>query len=118
MSRNVFSRLPRGLLLVMTTVAVTGIAWKSASMSGMDWQPPPAVGDGLCSQACEVEACLRFWGTDADTERRCVSEAATRVGDLRRAGPDHMCVQRCFQHGSPVELSLLEGVPSRSLETQ
>jgi hypothetical protein len=96
----------------------TILAWTSASTATFAWNPPPpAVGDGLCSRACEADACLRFVeaDADADTQRRCVSEAALRLGDLRRAGPDQACIQRCIQHGSPVELTLLDGVEPSSL---
>ena len=109
MSRNVFGLVPCGAVIVVTTMAFTLLAWTSASTASVAWNPPPpAVGDELCSRACELDACLRFEGADADTERRCASEAALRVEDLRRAGPDHACVQRCVLHGPPVELSLLD----------
>ena len=108
MSRNVFGQLPLSAALLVAAMAAAGVGWTSASTAGSAWNPPPApVAHGLCSQACEVQACLEFAGGVADAERTCATTASHRVRDLRRAGPDQACVQKCAVSGAPVALSLL-----------
>ena len=108
MSRNVFSQLPLSAALLVAAMAAAGVGWTSASTAGAAWNPPPApVVHGLCSQDCEVQACLQFAEEVPEAERACAQAASSRMHDLRRAGPDQACVQKCAASGSPVALSLL-----------
>jgi hypothetical protein len=113
---NLFSVVPREMLLAATALLSLGTGWASASSSSAAWNPPPpAMADGLCARACEVSACLAFEAFDQASEAQCVSEVAHRATDLRRAGPDSACVQKCAVHGLPVDILLLSSSDTASL---
>ncbi len=108
MSRNVISPLSLGSALLASALVSTGVGWTSSSTARDSWSPPEAmISDGLCSRACEVQACLQFAEDPADASRECAMHVALVATDLRRAGPDQACVEQCASHGSPVSLSLI-----------
>ena len=108
MSTNVSSTRTLGPSLIAAAVLAVFAGFASASQSGSAWSPPPpVVHDGVCARACEVAACISFGGDTPEVTQVCALEAAAQFRDMRRAGPDRACVQRCEQDGAPVDLALL-----------
>jgi|GEM_PF-4494590 len=109
MSSNVSTPVPRVAALLFGAALALGVGFVSASSRDMSWCPPPAaVHDGYCARACEVAACVEFAEDTDAAARECAANAASHFQDLRRAGPDQACVQRCELQGAPIDLARFE----------